>query len=42
MEQGEEIVFGDEIGSWMIPNETQRAHLEAEIQRQNIPTARKH
>jgi hypothetical protein len=93
MECGKEIVFGDEIGSWMIPgdakqyvaayltslaatatpeeftaaalplvrrdswqsfadqvypsavrvaNEAQRAHLEAEIQRQNVRTARKH
>jgi hypothetical protein len=92
MERGEEIVFADEIGSWMIPgdekqyiaaymtslaatatpeefaeaalplvrrdsyhsfadqaylsavrtaNEAQKAHLEAEIQRQNIRTARK-
>jgi hypothetical protein len=92
MEEGKEIVFGDEIGSWMIPgdekqyiaaymrslaavatpeefteaalplvrrdgwqsfatqaypsavraaNEAQRAHLEAEIQRQNIRTERK-
>jgi hypothetical protein len=92
MESGDEIVFGDEIGSWMIPgdekqyvaaymmslaatatpegfaeialllirrdsrqsfatqaypsavrasNETQRAHLESEIQRQDIRTERK-
>jgi hypothetical protein len=92
MERGEEIVFGDEIGSWMIPgdekqyiaaymtslaatttpeefaaaalplirrdshhsfaaqaypsvirtaNEAQKAHLEVEIQRQNIRTAHK-
>jgi hypothetical protein len=92
MERGEEIVFADEIGSWMIPgdekqyiaaymtslaatatpeefaeaalplvrrdsyhsfadqaylsavrtaNEAQKAHLEAEIQRQNVRTARK-
>jgi hypothetical protein len=92
MEDGEEIVFGDEIGSWMIPidekeyiaaymtslaatatpeefttaalvliqrdswqsfvtqayasairaaDEAQRAHLDAEIQRQNIRTSRK-
>lgn len=92
MEGGEEIVFGDEIGSWMIPgdekqyvvayvtslaatatpeeftaaalplirrdswqsfatraypsaihaaNEAQRAHLEAEVQRQEIRTERK-
>ena len=92
MEKGEEIVFGDEIGSWMIPgdekqyvaaymmslattatpeefaeialllirrdsrqsfatqaypsavrasNETQRARLESEIQRQNIRAERK-
>jgi hypothetical protein len=92
MERGDEIVFGDEIGSWMIPgdekqyiaaymislaatarpdefaaaalplirrdrwqsfatqaylsairaaNEAQRAHLEAEIQRQKVRTGRK-
>ncbi len=92
MERGEEIVFADEIGSWMIPgdekqyvaaymtslaataspeefaaaalplirrdswqsfstqaypaairaaNEAQRAHLETEIERQNIKTGRK-
>jgi hypothetical protein len=93
LERGKEIVFGDEIGSWMIPgdakqyvaayltslattatpeeftaaalplirrdswqsfadqvypsavrvaNEAQRAHLEAEIQHQNVRTAHKH